>query len=147
MADQSIHILVAEDEPAIHYAIGCMLKRMGHRVSVAGNGIVARNRLLDASQAATPVDLLLLDLQMPGLSGEQLFNELVQREDCPPILIITGSIETLESKRFDDPHCVGMLCKPFTRDVLQVAIAGAAERIAARRAGQAPDDRPKEKDA
>src|SRR4030042_1201047 len=60
-------ILIAEDDPHILRLISMWLKRQGHEVVEARNGLVARQRV-----QAEPVDVLLTDINMPGLDEIEL---------------------------------------------------------------------------
>lgn len=60
-------ILVAEDDPHILRLICMWLRRQGHEVLEARNGLTAREQL-----QAQPVDLLVSDINMPGLDGLEL---------------------------------------------------------------------------
>jgi len=58
------HVLIADDEPNIVISLEFLMKREGHRVSVARDGDAA----LEAIRRERP-DLVLLDVMMPGKSG------------------------------------------------------------------------------
>jgi len=58
------HVLIADDEPNIVISLEFLMKREGHRVSVARDGDAA----LEAIRRERP-DLVLLDVMMPGRSG------------------------------------------------------------------------------
>jgi DNA-binding response OmpR family regulator len=60
----SKHVLIADDEPNIVVSLEFLMKREGHRVSIARDGDAA----LAAIRAERP-DLVLLDVMMPGRSG------------------------------------------------------------------------------
>jgi DNA-binding response OmpR family regulator len=60
----SKHVLIADDEPNIVISLEFLMKREGHRVTVARDGDAA----LDAIRRERP-DLVLLDVMMPGRSG------------------------------------------------------------------------------
>jgi DNA-binding response OmpR family regulator len=60
----SKHVLIADDEPNIVISLEFLMKREGHRVSIARDGDAA----LAAIRAERP-DLVLLDVMMPGRSG------------------------------------------------------------------------------
>ena len=60
----SKHVLIADDEPNIVISLEFLMKREGHRVSVARDGDAA----LDVIRREKP-DLVLLDVMMPGKSG------------------------------------------------------------------------------
>ena len=60
----SKHVLIADDEPNIVISLEFLMKREGHRVSIARDGDAA----LEAIRRERP-DLVLLDVMMPGKSG------------------------------------------------------------------------------
>jgi DNA-binding response OmpR family regulator len=61
------HVLIADDEPNIVISLEFLMKREGHRVSVARDGEAA----LEAIRRERP-DLVLLDVMMPGKSGFEI---------------------------------------------------------------------------
>ena len=63
----SKHVLIADDEPNIVISLEFLMKREGHRVSVARDG----NAALEAIRRERP-DLVLLDVMMPGKSGFEI---------------------------------------------------------------------------
>src|ERR1019366_2939917 len=67
-------ILVVDDDPAVRAMLERMLVIDGHEVTAATNGGMAL-RLLDAS----PFDLVITDLVVPGIEGMQLLRELRAR--------------------------------------------------------------------
>src|SRR5690606_35171231 len=65
---RSLRILIVDDEPAIRSALSRYLTRRGHAVDVAAEGAAAL-RMIEADGA---YDIVLSDLRMPGLGGDQL---------------------------------------------------------------------------
>lgn len=66
-ADQSskpLRVLVAEDNPTNQALVAALLKQKGHRVTIVGNGRLAADRAV-----LEPFDLVLMDVQMPEMSG------------------------------------------------------------------------------
>ncbi len=68
---QQHHVLIADDEPNIVISLEFLMKREGHRVSIARDGEAA----LAAIRADRP-DLVLLDVMMPGKSGFEVCQEV-----------------------------------------------------------------------
>ena len=58
------HLLLVDDEVSIRDPLGKYLERQGFRVTDAGNASMARSSLI-----AYDIDLVLLDIMMPGMSG------------------------------------------------------------------------------
>lgn len=72
----SAHILVVDDEPMVQRIVRLTLERSGYRVSVAGSGPEAL-ALLDAE--ASDVGAILLDINLPGKRGDQVYTELREK--------------------------------------------------------------------
>ncbi len=90
MSDQqkhpTAHILVVDDEPTIRLTLEAILKRHGYSVTTAENGTEALARL-----SADSFDLLLLDLMLPDMSGDDIARQAQVIQPKARILILTGS--------------------------------------------------------
>lgn len=115
----SARIWVVDDNPLIVGLLALKLQAAGHesRVFAAGEDLLVA--LGTAREAAAP-DLLLLDLQMPGLSGLDTLRRL--RDDRligrTPVLVLTGSEQDADIRAARDLGAAGFLTKPFDTDVL-----------------------------
>jgi two-component system, cell cycle sensor histidine kinase and response regulator CckA len=79
-------VLVVEDEDTLRIAVSKMLRRQGYTVIEAANGITA----VDLFRASQPeVDLVLLDVTLPGKSGREVLGEL--RRIQPDVKVIITS--------------------------------------------------------
>lgn len=86
MTDQSRTILIIEDDTAQREALLVRLQREGFMVETARNGAHALTLL----ETCMP-DLILLDLNMPVLSGKEFLEQLqVRRTHMPPIIVLTN---------------------------------------------------------
>ncbi|HTS21680.1 MAG TPA: response regulator [Casimicrobiaceae bacterium] len=86
----SAHVLVVDDEPAITEVLRRYLSTQGYRVSLAESGAAMRRIMAGAS-----VDLVLLDLGLPGEDGLTLMRAL--REHSPvAIIVVTGRGEPVD---------------------------------------------------
>jgi CheY-like chemotaxis protein len=83
---QTVRILVVDDEATTRHALATLLRRRGCAVTVAANGAEA---LALIEQHA--FDLLLLDLIMPGLNGTEIARGARTIQPTAAILILTGS--------------------------------------------------------
>src|SRR4051812_23141321 len=78
-------VLVVDDEPALRQLLNEYLSRRGLLVSEAADGVEMR-----ASLAAERIDLIVLDVTMPGENGFALLSWLRGRGDDVPVLLLTS---------------------------------------------------------
>jgi PAS domain S-box-containing protein len=109
------HILVVDDEPAIRAAISRYFGGLGHSVDAVGSAIEALARL-DGQR----YDVILLDLRMPDMSGEALYQELLQRDPqhAACTVFLTGDVRGVDSQAFLERAGRPSVEKPFNFDDL-----------------------------
>jgi len=113
------HILLVDDEKHVLLTTQIVLLAAGYRVSTAENVRAALQKLMRARIEAHDIDLLVTDVDMPGLNGLELVDLLRILDFSMPVLLMSGrSDEELEAemrKRELDQ----LLEKPFSPDVLR----------------------------
>jgi len=124
-----LSVLVAEDNEINALLMRSLLSRLGHHAVIATNGAEALESWLAAKSAGTPYDLVLMDVQMPGLDGIETAKRIRAREAGEagrrtPILALTAN--TLVEDRYAcfEAGMDGFLIKPLDRDKLAEALAG-----------------------
>lgn len=90
-SDEQPFILIAEDEPNIASFAKMYLEAAGFRVDIAGRGDVALERI----EAERP-DLLLLDLNLPGVDGFEVTRRIRQGGGAMPILMLTARDDAVD---------------------------------------------------
>lgn len=89
MAEEGKRILLVEDEKSIRDAVQAYLEHEKYSVAPAEDGVIALERF-----GQDNFDLIVLDLMLPRLSGEQVCNRIRESSDVPIILLTAkGSIE------------------------------------------------------
>jgi two-component system cell cycle sensor histidine kinase/response regulator CckA len=108
-------VLLVEDEGALRALTRHLLEICGYTVLEAKSGTEA----LDVSQQHTgPIDLLLTDVVMPGISGRLLADQLIQLRPQIQVVYMSGYTgQTVGAHGVLDPGSL-FLQKPFTRDAL-----------------------------
>ncbi len=107
------HILVVEDEEHLATGIKYNLVAEGYRVSTAGDGPSAL-KILEANRE--DVDLVILDLMLPGMSGYAVCEALRAFDVDTPVLILTARTLTEDRTRGFDAGANQYLTKPFDLD-------------------------------
>ena len=108
-------ILVVDDEPGITETLADLLADEGYHVTTAADGLAARAAIADATAGEEPLDLVLLDVALPGLDGLALCRQLQQdpaTRRVPVVLITAVSPEALAPHLAELPDAA-LLPKPF----------------------------------
>lgn len=113
-------LLLIEDEVTLRSAIGRFLRNTGYTVDVAEGGSEALDLLADRSY-----DLILLDLRMKGLTGEQVFEMIESRDpdQARRVVFMTGDLHSATASRFIRMTGRPVLAKPFTLLELETRVA------------------------
>jgi CheY-like chemotaxis protein len=118
---QGQRILVVEDEPPVAAAIQKILSTAGYHVLEASSAESALE-LLD--RESEPMDILLVDIILSGMTGLELGAKAKDRFPAMNILYMSGyGFEALAEQGID-PATIHLLAKPFTRDELLGALTG-----------------------
>ncbi|OLP53756.1 sigma-54-dependent Fis family transcriptional regulator [Rhizobium rhizosphaerae] len=132
------HILVIDDDPVQRRLLAGMVEQLGHVAHHAENGRVGLSLL---EELGDQVDVILLDLMMPEMSGHAFLEEVAQRGIDTPVIVQTGQggIETvvhaIQAGAFD------FVMKPVSPERLTIALHQAmkVERRHAPWAGERAD--------
>jgi signal transduction histidine kinase/CheY-like chemotaxis protein len=108
---RSAVILFVDDDPLIAMSTTEMLEDLGHRVIGASSALHA----LDILKSEQPIDLMVTDHVMPGMTGIELAAATRQVRPSLPILLATGYAELPEGTQLDLPR----LAKPYHQDQLR----------------------------
>ena len=121
-----LRILVIDDEPHVRGTLVDMLEAQGHTVLQAPGG----QEGLGLLEAGPPVDLLLTDLGMPGMTGWDVAREAETRSPGVRIGLMTGWDET-ELTPSERERVSFVIAKPFDLVQLNAALAGIRPRTRA----------------
>jgi len=105
-----MHILVVDDDPLVAQTLTMIFHRHGYHADTAYDADQALNAV-----RATPPDLVLCDIDMPGRDGISLMKDLTREVPECPILVLTGFYSSLNRIReFTStmPQQVSVVVKP-----------------------------------
>jgi two-component system response regulator HydG len=123
--DAGIRVLVVDDDAAIREALSRTLEKFGYEVVLAEDGQAGLDRLREGR-----VHILLADLQMPKVSGQELLRAAKTLAPEVEVIVITGhgtvedAVEAMKEGAYD------FITKPFKRVQLEQTIRRAAEKQA-----------------
>jgi PAS domain S-box-containing protein len=122
-------VLVVDDEQSVRQTAKVSLEHAGYRVLLAESGTHGIRTL---EEGRVPIDLLLLDMSMPGVSGKDVMEKIRLLGSDVPVLIFSGFSEEQVYCEFSGLGIDGFIQKPFTARQLAAkvksVIAGAARR-------------------
>jgi CheY-like chemotaxis protein len=119
------HVLVAEDEPLLARIVLRVLTEAGHAVTSCAS---AEDALAIVRDAPSTIDLVLTDLSMPGMRGDELARRLAELRPDLPCLVMSGHAETQIFDQAGAPR--GFLQKPFVGQELLDAVEHLLARAA-----------------
>ncbi len=122
MAEQT-HVLVVDDEKVVRDGCSRVLSGKGYEIATAENGRQALEIL-----AGQKIDILLLDLKMPVMGGEEVLEKTRDIYPDIPVIVITGhgtvdtAVECMKKGAYD------FITKPFQIDQFLITVERAAEK-------------------
>jgi DNA-binding NtrC family response regulator len=133
MDEKNLRLLIVDDEEAARYGMRRALETFGGEISEAGSAEAARTLMRERE-----FDLLLLDVNLPGISGLEFLNQIqteseANKTEAPLVVIITAhgserlAVQAVKSGAHD------YLAKPFELDDLRLVVKNALETTRLRR--------------
>jgi DNA-binding response OmpR family regulator len=101
-------ILIIEDEKVLARVLQSYLEREGYNVLVANRGDTGYDLSLTRK-----VDLILLDLNLPGMDGMDIASEIVKEKDIP-IIMVTARVEEIDKLKGLETGADDYITKPFS---------------------------------
>ncbi len=112
------HILVVDDDLSMRQFLKILLDREGYRTTLAGTGEEARTLF-----ELNPYDLILTDLNLPGLSGMDLLRDVQTHGDREvPVMLITGYGTAASAVEAMKNGAADYVLKPFDNDELLINV-------------------------
>ncbi len=112
-----VHILIVEDEPSIAGFLERGLEADGYDISCAADGVEGE-RLANAGG----VDLVILDLMLPGRDGMEVLAGIRQTRPHLPVIVLTARAETEDKVAGLDHGATDYMTKPFSFDELAARV-------------------------
>jgi DNA-binding response OmpR family regulator len=129
------HILVIEDDHHIAHLVAFHLRDTGYDVQVAHDGVAGLTQAL-----ATPFDLIILDVMLPGMDGLDLCRKLRTKPQYSPILMLTAKSSEGDRVLGLEVGADDYLTKPFSLLELLARVKALFRRMDALTAQAAPEE-------
>lgn len=114
---QKAHVLIVDDETAISSMLEEFFCMQGYRTTVANSGREALAAVGAAADRADPVDVILLDVNMPDMDGFTVCRRLREYVTCP-IIFLTARVEDVDQLDGFSAGADDYVLKPFSLRVL-----------------------------
>lgn len=121
-------ILCIGNDPAVEVVLERVLTRVGHRL-IQVSGVDEALRVV----ARTPVDLIIADYELPGVSGLDFIVQLGQEGHRIPVITMTGHSSIEQAVMSIKSGAVDYLTKPIQPETLEVAVRRTLEVVRLRR--------------
>jgi len=114
------HVLVVDDEDSVREFVRTSLQNLGYTVSTCPDGAEGIDYYREHHQE---IDLIILDLIMPRMSGQDAFGEIKRIDANAKVLVSSGFSHTQATRQMLDKGALGLLSKPFQITELAQAVA------------------------
>lgn len=119
-------IMVMDDEEMLRKVAKAQLSMLGHGVVLVADGEQAVVKYQELQSSGTPVDLVLMDLTIPGgMGGQEAARKLLAVDPDAKIIVVSGYSTDPVMAAYDDYGFCGAISKPFDLKELAGAIAAA----------------------
>ncbi len=116
-------ILVVDDEERFRKTMTRILKENGFQVDEASDGLSALEKMAEGD-----FDVVLLDMKMPGLSGEETFQNIVQQGFDVETIFLTGHVSAQDAIKNIQHGAFSYLLKPASIPEILKTVRQAMER-------------------
>lgn len=128
-SDSRLHVLVVDDDTEAAAAMGELVRLLGHEPLVANDG----PRALEIAQG-TPIDVALLDIEMPGMDGHEVARRLVLlRRRAVYMVAVTGRDSEADMVRSVTAGFIEHVVKPCTMKQLSQVLRRGVDNLQRRR--------------
>ena len=117
-------VLLVDDEEMIIEVGQAMLESLGYRVFTAGSG---REALALYEKQKGEIDLVILDMIMPGMGGGETFDRMKKIGGDARVLLSSGYSINGQAKEIMDRGCIGFIQKPFSMEEVSIKVSEALD--------------------
>lgn len=118
-------VLVADDDPFVREVVVTMFEDLGFTVITASDGAVAVEKF---RRNASSIILVMLDLTMPKMSGDEVFHEIKRVNPGVNVILTSGYNEQESVRAFAGKGLAGFIQKPFQFNELRAKIRAVVDR-------------------
>lgn len=122
-------ILVVDDEPQIRDILERALTQKGYQVTLACDGNEGLAKYGEALEKGRPIDLVILDLAMPVMSGELCLEAILRLDPEARVIVVTGKWPEFQKMETLRRKVKSIIAKPFRLEELMEALRRSLEEV------------------
>lgn len=107
------NIVVIDDSPTIRTSVQFALKKLGHSIQQAENGLKGLEVVQEIMGAGNEIAMVVVDINMPEMDGITFVKEFRKKDKFTPILVLTTESEEAKMKEGKEAGASGWMVKPF----------------------------------
>ncbi len=119
-------ILLVDDEEMIIYVAQAMLENLGYHVITSQGGQEALKTVTDKGNE---IDLVILDMIMPGMDGSKTFDRIREIQPDMPVILSSGYSLNGQAEQIMRRGCNGFIQKPFTSSELSQTVRKVLNKV------------------
>ncbi len=112
-------VMIMDDQEMLHEVAEAMLEELGYQTVHALDGIEAIEKYKERADGSEPIDVVIMDLTIPGgMGGEEAVQGVLSIDDEAKVVVCSGYSNDSVMARFEDYGFKGALSKPYNIDEL-----------------------------
>ena len=115
----SEHVLLVDDEPMLLEMGQLLLESLGYKVTVCDSGLAAVEII---NRSPSDIDLVISDVTMPKMTGDQLAQKILQMRKDLPIILCTGHSSKVTDELVSKIGVKALAMKPLTKEVIALLV-------------------------
>jgi len=113
-------VLIMDDQEMLHEVAGAMLEELGYQTVHADDGVEALAKYKKSKENGKPVDVLIMDLTVPGgMGGKEAVKEVLAFDKNAKVVVCSGYSNDSVMSKYQDYGFKGALCKPYDLDEIE----------------------------
>lgn len=106
-------VMLVEDERATRDSVSFLLLANGYNVITGTNGLEALEMLRECEDMCKDINLIILDIRMPVMSGTEFLQHATEFNKLPPVVVMSGCLDDYDLNKLGSVQPTAILPKPF----------------------------------